>query len=517
MTEADAAGEAESSDGNSRSPGSSTVQWVGRIGGPVLAVVVYFVPGLLSIDMQPAARATAAIGTLMAVWWMTEALPLAITSLLPLILFPLSGVLKVKAAALPYADKNVFLFMGGFLIALAIERWNLHRRLALWTVLAAGTRPSNLIGGVMLATALISMWISNTATAAMMLPLGISLITLLNDRIHHGAKSLVGLKESPDVLCRNFATCVMLGIAYSSSIGGLGTLVGTPTNVTFVRIANEHGISISFRAWMALGVPLVLCFLICTWVLLTRVLYRVPLREIPGGRELIRDELRKLGPLTRAEVIVATVFGLTACAWIFRQSINKWTPFGEDRLDDTVIAMIGAVALFLIPIDRARGIFALDWKTANRLPWGVLLLFGGGFSLAEAFRASRLDEWIGQQVAALQGAPPLVIVLVVVTIVIFLTELTSNTPTAAAILPVLLGVAEGLRIPPLMLLIPATLAASCAFMLPVGTPPNAIVFGTGYVTIGQMCKAGWWLNLIGIALITLAMYTLGVWAFRIQW
>lgn len=487
----------------------------------------------------------------MAIWWMTEAVPLPVTSLLPLVLFPMAGVLPIDQAAAPYADKNIFLFMGGFLIALAVEHWNLHRRIALLTVLAVGTKPTQLIGGIMLATAALSMWISNTATAAMMLPIGLSLVTLLADRIGGGNTAIEGvapadeLREEfddtrdtepsqpsaktaagydlpePKAVVARFSTCIMLGIAYSASIGGVGTLVGTPTNVFFAGFAHGKGISIGFAQWMALAMPLVAVFLFITWVVLTRIIFPISLRELPGGREVIRSELNKLGPVSRGEWTVLVVFAATALAWVVRAPLTSWGWLTElipavARLDDTVIAMTGAIALFLIPVRSPTGQFALDWKMANNLPWGVLLLFGGGFSLASAVTSSKLANWIGAQVAALEGLPTVLMTVAVVMIVIFLTELTSNTPTAAAFLPILYGVALGLDVDPLLFLVPATLAASCAFMLPVATPPNAIVFGSGHVRIGAMAYAGLWLNVIGIVLIPLLIYTVGTWVLRIR-
>lgn len=495
----------------------------------------------------------------MAVWWMTEALPLAVTSLLPIVLFPLAGVLTVSGATAPYADKTVFLFMGGFMIALAVERWNLHRRIALLTVLSVGTSPKRLVGGIMLATALLSMWISNTATAAMMLPIGMSLVGLLLERIRSGVldgRSRLALAEDPDSSLEPgpaahdqgnprslpgagpepvpsprdeeadseawaFATCTMLGIAYAASIGGMATLIGTPTNLFFAGFVQEQGIPISFGHWMALGVPLSAVLLLLTWIVLTSLVFPIRLREIPGGRELIRLELNRLGRVSRGEWTVLGVFVGVAAAWVAREPLTHWQWLiqrvpAAARLDDTIIAVTGAVLLFIIPVDAKRGIFALDWETARRLPWGVLLLFGGGFSLAAAVVHSRLADWIGGQVACLEGLPPLLLMLAVASMITFLTELTSNTPTAAAFLPILYGVALGIGVDPLLLLVPATIAASCAFMLPVATPPNAIVFGSGYVPIRSMVRAGLWLNLIAIVLAPLVMYTWGVWLFGIE-
>ena len=507
--------------------GSALVSWMGRILGPLLALAVYC---LLPDDvnqMTAEARSTAAIAALMALWWMTEALPLPVTALLPLILFPLARVFpdpalgpQIQQAAEPFANRFIFLFMGGFMIALAIERWNLHRRIALLTVLTVGTKPARMIAGFMIATALLSMWISNTATTIMMLPIGLSVITLLQDRLGSAQDQNPPPENTPENITQGlsrFSVCLMLGIAYAASIGGVGTLVGTPPNVFFASYMDEqYGITLGFGPWMGLGVPLVVIFLFLTWVVLTKVVFPLHLRQIPGGRELIRQELRKLGPMSRGEWTVLVVFLLTASAWVLRDPLTKWAWLIEQvpaiaRLDDTIIALIGALLLFIIPVDIKNFQFALDWQTARRLPWGMLLLFGGGLSLAAAVTASGLDKWIGQWFSEFSGLPPIIMILLVTTVVIFLTELTSNIATATTFLPILGGVALQFNIDPLMLLAPATLAASCAFMLPVATPPNAIVFGSGYIKIGQMIKAGLWLNLIGIILIPLLIYTLGAW------
>jgi sodium-dependent dicarboxylate transporter 2/3/5 len=501
----------ESSDADDPTGTSELIRRLGRFAGPLVGLLVFVLLGDWTTGLAYEGQATAAIGAWMAVWWMTEAVPLAVTSLLPLILFPLTGVLKLDAAAAPYADKNVFLFLGGFMVALAVERWNLHRRIALLTVLAVGTRPDRLVGGVMLATSALSMWISNTATASMMLPIGLSLATLLSDQLSRqvaasSPEHADEVVEEARRRSRAFATCLMLGIAYSASIGGLGTLIGTPTNVALAGFAAKNGLSIGFGEWMLRAAPLVLVFEFIAWVLLTKWLFPISATDLPGGRQLIQDELRQLGPLSRGEKIVLAVFASTALAWVFREPITKWSWLTDRipvfaRLDDPIIALLGATALFLIPIDRRKGVYALDWNTASKAPLGILLLFGGGFALTAAMTSSGLTEWLGQRVAELNSLPTPFITLAVIALVIFTTELTSNTPTLLAFLPILHSVAKGLDIPPLTLLIPATMAASCAFMLPVGTPPNAIVFASGRVTIGQMVRAGWYLNLIGIALI----------------
>jgi sodium-dependent dicarboxylate transporter 2/3/5 len=445
---------------------------------------------------------------------------------------PLLGVLPIDEATAPYADPNIFLFMGGFMIALAMQRWNLHKRIALLVVRAVGTKPDRLIGGFMIATAFLSMWVSNTATTVMMLPIGLSVLLLVLDRVGASADAGTAAKLADkadagpgggttvteliqDKDTRNFAVALMLGIAYAASIGSLATLIGTPPNLILSAfVERQYDIDIGFGQWMALGAPLSAVFLVLTWLVLTRIAFPTALKEIPGGKQVIQTEIDKLGRMSRAEWTVLAVFVSTALLWIFRQPLAGWSaltdrlPFVE-LLSDPLIAIAAALALFLLPVSARRGISALDWKTAQQLPWGVLLLFGGGLSLAAAVQSSGLDEYIGEQVSGLGTLPILLLIAGTAGVVLLLTEVTSNTATAATLLPVLGGVAVGLDIAPLALLVPAALAATCAFMLPVATPPNAIVFGSGYVTVGQMLKAGTLLNVIGIVLITVAVYALG--------
>lgn len=493
------------------STNSLTAARYGRVLGIVLALVVYGLPSEWLAGMAPAAQATAAVATLMAAWWMTEAVPLPVTSLLPLLLFPLLGVMPFDAAAAPFANEYVFLFMGGFMIARAVERWQLHRRIALLTVLAAGTQPTRLIAGFMVATAFLSMWISNTASTVMMLPIGLSLIALIGDK----------LKGEDQASASNFAICMMLGIAYAASIGGVATLVGTPTNVFLAGFAREHQLEISFGRWMMFATPLAVVMLVLTWLVLTQCVFPIRIRQISGGRQLIRNELKKMGSVSRGEWTVLIVFASTALAWVLRGPLTKWSWLTERipliaEIDDTQIALAAAILLFVIPVDGRQGIQALDWKTAKTIPWGVLLLFGGGFSLAKAVTVSGLADWIGGNVALLADAPPLAIMIGVTVMIVFLTELTSNTPTVAAFLPILFSVAQGIGIDPMLLIVPATVAASCAFMLPVATPPNAIVFGSGHISIQSMVKAGIWLNLVSIILVVAWMQLCGSRIFQIN-
>lgn len=467
---------------------------IGLAAGVLLAVAVYF---LLPADLEQAGRTTAAIAALMAVWWMTEAVPLAVTALLPLVLFPVLNVAPIDDVAPPYANPIIFLFMGGFLLALALQRWNLHRRIALATVLLVGTKPKMLIAGFMVATGFLSMWVSNTATAVMMIPIGLSVITLV-------AESGNGTRAP-----KNFSIALMLGIAYAASIGSLGTIIGTPPNALMVGyLAENHDITVGFGQWMLVGVPMSIVFMAIAWFLLTSVIYKPEMDEIPGGRQLINSEYKKLGSMSVGEKQVLVIFVLAAAAWIC-------VPFlwPESNIADAVIAMAVAVVLFVLPADVRKGVPLLDWSSAKALPWDILILFGGGLALSSQFGSSGLSEWIGTKVAGLEALPLILLVAVIAGLVLLLTELTSNTATAATFLPLIGGVAIGLGIDPMLLVIPVAIAATCAFMLPVATPPNAIAFASGHVQINDMVRAGVWLNLIALVLTTITTLTLAAWVF----
>jgi sodium-dependent dicarboxylate transporter 2/3/5 len=475
-------GPADSGNGDHPPPAGRTV---GLLLGPAASALMLAAGP--PAGLEPAAWHTAAVAVLMAVWWMTEAVPIPATALLPLALFPLLGVAKVREAAAPFAHPLVFLLMGGFLIALAMQRWNLHRRIALTLIGVFGTAPRRLIAGFMLATALLSMWVSNTATTLMMLPIALSVVQLF-EREGRGASD------------PNFPVALMLGIAYAASIGGMATLIGTPPNAFMAAfMLDTYGVTIGFAQWLLIGLPLVAVMLPLAWLALTRVACPVRPAPVEGVGRAIAAELAAMGPVSRGERVVLAVFAVTAAAWIFRPQLSALVP--GLNLTDTVIAMAGALALFVIPVDWKRRVFALDWEWAQKLPWGVLVLFGGGLSLAAAIKATGLAVWIGGATGTLAGASVVVIVVVVTTLIILLTELTSNTATTATFLPVVAAVAVSLGENPLLLVVPAALAASCAFMMPVATPPNAIVFGSGYLTIRQMIRAGVWLNVIGLAVI----------------
>lgn len=468
--------------------------------------------GLLgSTDMSADARIVAAIATLMAVWWMSEAIPLAATSLLPIVLIPALTARSVGETTVSYANPIVFLFLGGFLIAIAMEKWNLHRRIALLTLRWVGVTPNRIVLGLMIATGFLSMWVSNTATTLMMLPIGLSVLKLVTGNPDAAAQS--GAEADPQIA--QFGICLVLAIAWSASMGGLGTLLGSPPNAIIAGYASDElGITIGFVDWMILGVPLAAVFILIGWALMTRVLYRFDLGEIPGGKALIEQEISALGPLSQGERMVMMVFGGAAFMWIVPglmaeiPAIAATAPW-LGQINDTAVAIAAGLALFLLP-GKGRRTMVLEWKDAeNGLPWGVLLLFGGGLSLAGAVAGTGLDDWFGQQVSGIGALPVVLIIASVVALVLFLTEVTSNTATAATFIPVLGGVALGMGLDPLALLVPAALAATCAFMLPVGTPPNAIAFSSGAVTIAQMARGGVVLNVIGVALITAAIYLLG--------
>ncbi len=500
----------------------TTIQWIGLIAGPLCAILFY---GLLPhaytngagdvVAFSDAGRVTAALAAWMAIWWMTEAVELYATALLPLVALPLTGAAGLREAAAPYAHELIFLFMGGFLIALAMQRWGLHRRMALRALRAAGDRPAGIVACFMGVTAFFSLWVSNTATAVMMLPIALSIIALVErekpESVGTGAGSGSENGGSGSGALSPFALCLLLGIAYAASIGGIGTIIGTPPNVFLASfIQSNLGEEISFVRWMGVGLPLVAVFLPLTWLMLTRVLYPVRAVRIAGSRAVTEKACQELGAMSRGERVVLAVFLLAALSWIARPALVQ-VQVADLRplagLSDPVIAMAAALALFVVPVDVKRRVFAMNWETAVKLPWGILLLFGGGLSLAAAIRNTGVGEYIGHQLAFLSGIPALLLVMAVVALVIFLTELTSNTATTATLIPILAALTPVFDLHPYMLIVPAAIAASCAFMLPVATPPNAIIFGSGHVTIQQMIRAGFWLNLIGVVLITLLAYT----------
>lgn len=478
-------------------PKPSTRKWIGLLLGPLLFAAILVLP--VPAEMNVTAWQTVAVALLMATWWITEAIPIPATALLPIVLIPVLGIATIQEATSPYANHLIFLFLGGFMIAAAMQRWNLHERIALTIIHWLGTGPSKIIWGFAIASAFLSMWVSNTATALMMLPIAISVI------------QLVEKQETYEGQFNNFYTVLVLVIAYACNVGGLGTLIGTPPNAMLASFFSEsYGYEISFFKWMQAGLPLVIIGLPVIYFILAKVIYPVTNQYIPGGKEMIEGRLQGLGPLSRGEKTVAIVFVLVAVAWIIRPFVlERFIP----NISDAGIAIAGALALFLIPVSLQKQQFALDWQVADHLPWGVLILFGGGLSLANAFQVSGLAEWIGHAMEGFQGLSWWILIPVVVIAIIFLTEITSNTATAAALLPVLASAAQGLGFEPMRLAFPAIIAASCAFMLPVATPPNAVVYSSGKVSIPQMARAGIWLNLSFVVIISLASYSILGWVF----
>lgn len=445
--------------------------------GPALFAGILLAPA--PPDLAPPAWRTAALALLMATWWITEAIPIPATALLPIALLPLLRIASVEAATSPYANPVIYLFLGGFLLAAGMQRWGLHRRVAMGVLSRIGGGPARLVFGFMAATAFVSMWVSNTATTAMMLPIAIS-VTELARRDGRG-------DDGPS----NFDTCLMLGVAYGASIGGLGTLVGTPPNALLAAYFSESfGVRVGFAEWLLLGLPLVAVLLPLAWLLLVRVF---PLRGAPAPAEVPAGaDAAGRGPWTAGERRMAVIFVATALAWVTQPLLARAVP----GVSDTTIAIAAGVAMFLVPVDLRRGEFVLDWSTAAGIPWAVLVLFGGGLSLADAIRSTGLSTWIGAGLSGLDAFPPFALVVAVTFVMIFLTEITSNTASAAAFLPVLASLAIGLGENPFLFAVPAVVAASCAFMLPVATPPNALVFASGRVTIARMARAGLVLNLV---------------------
>jgi sodium-dependent dicarboxylate transporter 2/3/5 len=488
------------------------VRRIGLVAGPVLWALLYQVlpaeyraPGGELLPLPHAGRATLGMMAWMAAWWLTEAVEIEVTALLPIALFPVLGILPVGKTTANYGADVIYLFLGGFVLARAIARWGLDRRIAFATLRLVGTRPAAIVAGLMGATALLSMWVSNTATCAMMVPIALSVIDVaLRRRTGKGLEETGGIPEADRDL-RHFALSALLGVAYAASIGGLGTIVGSPPNGILVRYVEQaSGGRVSFLDWMRIGLPAVVVFLPLAWLLNTKVMFPSRMGEIEGGREYVRGEWARLGPPSRGERTTLLVFAATALLWMSSPLLARWEVGGHRPLagvSDAGIAIAAAVALFLLPAGGAPGRRIMDWTDAVKLPWGVLVLFGGGLALASAIEANGAAAYIGSLAAGLRGWPAWAVVLAVIAIMTFMSEVTSNTAQVAAMLPILAALAPALGIRPGLLMVPATVAASCAFMMPVGTPPNAIVFGTGLVRMPQMMKAGLVLNLAGILVV----------------
>ncbi|MGL2653286.1 SLC13 family permease [Helicobacter pylori] len=535
-------------DTNTDDKSTKIVRLFGLIGGALIALIIYYaldaqmphiveeIPKLSSLNYK-AMPVVAGVAVLMGIWWMTEAIDLPATALLPLVLFSVFSVDQFSSVSASYASPIIFLFMGGFILALSMQKWNLHTRIALSIILLVGTSPRRLILGFMIATGFLSMWVSNTATAVMMFPVGMSVLQLvaklvgkenashswyqkeeitkahggiMGNIVHKGKDIAQVIQEKTTIYRTNFSICLMLGIAYSASIGSLGTLIGTPPNALLAGyMKTAFNIEIDFAQWMVFGTPLAFIMLILSWLLLTYVIFPLKIKEIPGGKEVVKLELNKLGRLSQAEISVGIIFILASLGWIFLDTILKSWGIKIDKID-SVIAMGVSALLFILPANN-QGDRLIDWGVAKKLPWDVLLLFGGGLALSVQFSKTGLSLWIGHLVSSFSHLPILFIIVMVTLMVIFLTEITSNTATAAAFLPVIGGVAMGMGYEnhqSLLLTIPVALSATCAFMLPVATPPNAIAYGSGYVKITDMIKAGLWLNLVGVVLISSFSYFL---------
>ncbi|MCK0177884.1 DASS family sodium-coupled anion symporter [Flavobacteriaceae bacterium S0862] len=472
---------------------SKIIKQFGLVLGPLLFTftLLFFKPEGLS----PEGVAVLATTLWVAIWWILEVVPIAVTAMLPIILFPITGAMELSTTTAAFGHKYVFLYIGGFVLAIAIEKWNLHKRIALTVINIIGTSVSKIILGFMIATAFLSMWISNTATTVMMLPIGMAIILQLKDNPN--------TKEDENEI---FGKALMLSIAYSASIGGVATLIGTPPNLIFAGILEEqYNVEMTFSKWIIYGLPISIILLFICWKYMTTVAFSFTQKDFPGGKAEIKRLLKNLGKISYEEKTVLIVFCITAFLWMTRSFlISKLIP----AIDDTIIAMASATILFILPTKKRKEKKIINWESAVKLPWGILLLFGGGLALAEGFKTSGLAEWIGAQVTQFENLPLFALLFVLILAVNFLTEITSNLATTAMLLPVIAPIALILDVHPFTLMVGITVAASCAFMLPVATPPNAIVFGSGYLKIPDMMRTGILMNVISVILITLITYYL---------
>ena len=474
--------------------GRSRHQVVGIFLGPLLAASMILAGAPEGLSQS--GWLTASVGVLMAVWWATEAVPIAVTALLPIVVFPLLGIASIQDTTAPYANKVIYLFLGGFIVAFAMQRWNLHRRIALSVLQHVGGNGRSLVGGFMLASAVISMWVMNTSTTMMLLPIAVSIIAVIH-------RTVDGMDDKGK---EDFQYSLLLGVAYGATIGGMATLVGTAPNAMLAAFMQEtYGTEIDFSSWMLVGLPLSAMMLPLAWVVLTRVIFKVDFTTSAEGKAALQKLKDDLGAMAVPEKRVAIVFVLMAMTWVLRPLLIKLP--GLSALDDSGIAMAGGIALFLIPSGDKKDPLLLRWSYAERLPWSVLILFGGGLTLAGAVSRTGLAEWLGASLQTIGTLPLAAIVIIAATMIIFLTELTSNIATTATFLPVVGAIAIESGFDPIVMTVPVTFAASCAFMLPVATPPNAIVFGSGMLTIPKMARAGMMLNIVGIFLVSLvALY-----------
>jgi solute carrier family 13 (sodium-dependent dicarboxylate transporter), member 2/3/5 len=478
-----------------KTPNYTKPQLIGLIIGPVLFLLIklFVSPNEMSNEAVTVLGSVAWIAT----WWVTEAIPIPITSLLPLLLFPLTSVMETGEVSASYGDPLIFLFAGSFMIALTMEKWNLHKRIALSIIAFIGTNPSMIILGFMVATGFLSMWISNTATTMMMVPISLAVTKHVADSLKNNSI----IDTSPGSF--PFGTALMLGTAYSATIGGFGSLVGAPANIILAATVDKlYGVEISFARWMLFGLPMVVILIPIVWYYLVKIAFPMKVKDIPGGRSIVKKDLENLGRMNYEEKVVLTVFSLTALAWITRSFLlNKFIP----GIDDTVIALIGGFILFLLPAKNKEGTI-LDWDTVLKLPWGILWLFGGGLALAAGIMNSGLDKWIGGQLINFDNVPIFITIALIVGIITILTEFTSNTATSTMVYPIVAVAAASLGTDPIILMVAACMGATFAFMFPVAAPPNAIVFATGYIKMKTIAKAGFWLNLLGIIFSVIIVY-----------
>ncbi len=484
----------------------------GLVLGPLLFLWI-----TIFLDLEPGKPSvtyTLAIAVLMAIWWITEIIPLAITALLPVVLFPIFGVMNGKDVSSTYFNHVIFLFIGGFLVALAMQKWDLHKRIAIKILMITGSSPARILLGFMLATSFLSMWISNTATAMMMVPILLSITKKLEDFIDQ--------KE-----LNKYTVGLLLGVAYSASIGGIATLVGTPPNLSFARIFQimfPSAPEISFSTWFIYALPISIIFFAITWLYLF-ILFK-PKKSFGRLKNVnFKDQYTQLGKSTYEQKVVAYIFSLLAILWLTRAGLNigslnipGWSSLLSTPayINDGTVAIALSIVLFLIPSKSKTNKRIMDWDTASKIPWNIVLLFGGGFALASAFKVSGLSIWVGEQLSSIGGLHPILIIAIIAITMTFLTELTSNTATTEMLLPILAGMSVSININPLLFMLPATISASMAFMLPVATPPNAIVFGSNKITVIQMAKTGFMLNIVGVMVITLITYFWGSWVFGIE-
>lgn len=459
---------------------------IGLILGPLVYIFISYYGTINGLSVE--GRSVLAVTSWIAIWWVTEAIPIEVTSLLPLVMFPLSGGMELSLTSQAYGHKFVFLFLGGFILAAGIEKCGLHRRMALNVIRLIGDNVAQIILGFMISTAFLSMWISNTATTVLMLPIALAVVGEVRATDEDAVNRRGDIGKS-----------LMFAIAYSASIGGMATLIGTPPNLVLAGVVEQfYGTEIGFATWFAFGLPLSIILLTIAWVYLTRIAFPLKRSKLPGGLAHIHEQHRELGKMTKVEKRVMLIFSITALAWVSRSFfLQKFLP----GIDDTVIAVAAAILLFIVPGEKGERL--MDWQHALKIPWGILILFGGGMAIAKGFQETGVAEWIAGNMDFLVGISLFLVMFLLITSVNFLTEITSNMATTATILPVLVPLAVAMDVHPYALLVPATLAASCAFMLPVATPPNAIVFGSGYLKINDMIRIGFRMNLISIAILLL--------------